>query len=191
MEQSGAAKSIAHAIVKRLGAKRAMLAVVLSCSVLAYGGVSVFVVAFAVYPFGAALFKEADIPKRLLPATIVVGAFTYCMDALPGTPQIQNTIPMKYFNTDLYAAPVFGILGSIIILVAGISYLEWRKRVAQAAGEGYGDNHINEPVLVEETDLPRVWLSVMPLISVLSLTLILQKIVFPNWNIIAWVTKAP
>ena len=191
MEQSGAAKSIAKAIIKRLGAKRAILAVVLSCSVLAYGGVSVFVVAFAVYPFGAALFKEADIPKRLLPATIVVGAFTFCMDALPGTPQIQNTIPMKYFNTDLYAAPVFGILGAIIILVAGVSYLEWRKRVAQKSGEGYGAKHINEPVLVEDTDLPSVWLSVIPLISVLLITLILQKIVFPKWDIIDWVTKAP
>ncbi|WP_443663746.1 GntP family permease, partial [Clostridium sp.] len=105
MEQSGAAKSIAKTIVEKLGKKRAMLSVVLSAAILTYGGVSLFVVAFAVYPFAASIFKEADIPKRLVPATIALGAFTFTMDSLPGTPQIQNSIPMKFFNTDLYAAP--------------------------------------------------------------------------------------
>ncbi|WML37148.1 GntP family permease [Clostridium sp. OS1-26] len=191
MEQSGAAKSIAKAIVGKLGKDRAMVAVILSAAILTYGGVSLFVVAFAVYPFAASIFKEADIPKRLLPATIAVGAFTFTMDAIPGTPQIQNSIPMKFFNTDLYAAPVFGILGSILVLFGGIAYLEWRKRKAQAAGEGYGENHINEPVLVEDTNLPNPLISGLPLVSVLVITLILQKMVFPKWDIMAWVTKAP
>lgn len=191
MEQSGAAKSIAKFIVEKLGKKRAMLSVVLAAAILTYGGVSLFVVAFAVYPFAASIFREADIPKRLLPATIAVGAFTFTMDALPGTPQIQNSIPMKFFNTDLYAAPVFGTLGAIIVLVCGISYLEWRKRVAQAKGEGYGDNHTQEPVLVEEVNLPNPLFSAIPLASVLIVTLVLQKMVFPKWDIISWVTKAP
>lgn len=191
MEESGAAKAIAKAIVKKLGTKQAMLAVVLSCAVLTYGGVSLFVVAFAVYPFAASLFKEADIPKRLLPGTIALGAFTFTMDALPGTPQIQNTIPMKFFNTDLYAAPVFGILGTIMVLGVGMSYLEWRKRQAKAAGEGYGINHSQEPEILEDHSLPNAWLSALPLISVLGVTLILQKMVFPHWNILSWVTKAP
>lgn len=191
MEQSGAAKSIAKAIVGKLGKDRAMVAVILSAAILTYGGVSLFVVAFAVYPFAASIFKEADIPKRLVPATIAVGAFTFTMDALPGTPQIQNSIPMKFFNTDLYAAPVFGTLGSILVLFGGIAYLEWRKRKAQAAGEGYGENHINEPVLVEDTNLPNPLISGLPLVSVLVITLILQKMVFPKWDIMAWVTKAP
>lgn len=191
MEQSGAAKSIARAIVGKLGKKRAILSVVLSAAILTYGGVSLFVVAFAVYPFAASVFKEADIPKRLVPATIALGAFTFTMDSLPGTPQIQNSIPMKFFNTDLYAAPVFGTLGAIIILIGGIAYLEWRKRLAQAKGEGYGDNHINEPVLVEDNNLPNPLLSSLPLISVLAVSLILQKVIFPKWDIISWVTKAP
>lgn len=191
MEESGAAKSIARFIVQKLGKRRAMLAVVLSAAILTYGGVSLFVVAFAVYPFAASIFKEADIPKRLLPATIALGAFTFTMDALPGTPQIQNSIPMKFFNTDLYAAPIFGILGSIIVLVGGIAYLEWRKRSAQAKGEGYGTNHKQEPEIVEETHLPSPLLSVIPLVSVLAVTLILQKMIFPKWDIISWVTQAP
>ncbi|MDQ7093154.1 GntP family permease [Desulfosporosinus sp. PR] len=191
MEESGAAKAIAKAIVQTLGKKQAILSVVLSAAILTYGGVSLFVVAFAVYPFAASIFKEADIPKRLVPATIALGAFTFTMDALPGTPQIQNSIPMKFFNTDLYAAPVFGTLGAIIVLAVGIAYLEWRKRVAQAAGEGYGTNHKNEPELVEDSNLPNPWLSALPLISVLAVTLILQKLIFPQWNIASWVTKAP
>ncbi|WP_425804121.1 GntP family permease [Desulfitobacterium sp. Sab5] len=191
MEESGAAKSIAKAIVRRLGAKQAILAVVLSCAILTYGGVSLFVVAFAVYPFGASLFKEANIPKRLLPGTIALGAFTFTMDALPGTPQIQNTIPMKYFNTDLYAAPVFGTLGAIIVLAVGLFYLEWRKRQAQAKGEGYGSHTLQEPEVVEDANLPSPLLSVVPLIAVLAVTLILQKFIFPNWDISPWAVQAP
>jgi H+/gluconate symporter-like permease len=191
MEESGAAKAIAKAIVQRLGKKQAMLSVVLSAAILTYGGVSLFVVAFAVYPFAASIFKEAGIPKRLVPATIALGAFTFTMDALPGTPQIQNSIPMKFFNTDLYAAPVFGTLGAIIVLIGGIAYLEWRKRTAQAAGEGYGVDHKNEPEIVEDGNLPNALLATLPLISVLAVTLILQKLVFPNWNIASWVTQAP
>ncbi|WP_407344182.1 GntP family permease [Pengzhenrongella phosphoraccumulans] len=191
MEESGAAKAIARAIVSKLGAKNAMLSVVLSAAILTYGGVSLFVVAFAVYPFAASIFKEADIPKRLVPATIALGAFTFTMDALPGTPQIQNSIPMKFFNTDLYAAPVFGTLGAIIIMIGGMSYLEWRKRRAQAAGEGYGVGHKNEPEMVEDRNLPNVALAVIPLVSVLVVTLVLQKFVFPKWDITAAVTAAP
>ncbi|MBU3178298.1 GntP family permease [Clostridium estertheticum] len=191
MEQSGAAKSIAKTIVQKLGKKRAMLSVVLSAAILTYGGVSLFVVAFAVYPFAASIFKEAGIPKRLVPATIALGAFTFTMDALPGTPQIQNSIPMKFFNTDLYAAPVMGILGAIIILTSGMAYLEWRKRKAEAAGEGYGKSHTNEPIMVEDDSLPNALISAIPLVSVLVVTLILQKLIFPNWNIMSWVTKEP
>ncbi len=191
MEESGAAKCIAKAIVDRLGKERAILAVVLSAAILTYGGISLFVVAFAVYPFAATVFKEADIPKRLLPATIALGAFTFTMDALPGTPQIQNSIPMKYFNTDLYAAPVTGIIATIIILGVGLAYLEWRKKSAQAKGEGYGSGHKCEPEFNENEVLPKFLPSLLPLIAVLVVTLVLQKVVFPNWNIVSWATQKP
>ncbi|AHF06180.1 GntP family permease [Desulfitobacterium metallireducens] len=191
MEESGAAASIAKAIVKKLGTKRAILSVVLSCAILTYGGVSLFVVAFAVYPFAANIFKEADIPKRLIPATIALGAFTFTMDALPGTPQIQNSIPMKFFNTDLYAAPVTGILGTLMIFGSGMLYLEWRRRKAQASGEGYGIHSSQEPELIDDSTLPNPFLATIPLISVLVMTLILQKAVFPHWNIVDWAVQAP
>ena len=189
MELSGAAESISKAIIARLGTRHAMLAVVLACAVLTYGGVSLFVVAFAVYPFGAAIFKEADIPKRLLPPTIALGAFTFTMDALPGTPQIQNSIPMKFFNTDLYAAPVFGSFGAALVLTIGLYYLERARRKAMLAGEGYG-NHDHAPVTPERV-LPHPALAILPLLAVLVVTLMLQKMVFPAWDISTWATASP
>ncbi len=191
MEETGAAKSIAKAIVDKLGTKQAILAVVLACMILTYGGVSLFVVAFAVYPFAASLFKQADVPKRLLPGTIALGSFTVTMTSIPGTPQIQNAIPMKFFNTDLWAAPVFGIISTIIILASGMAWLEYRKRKAQASGEGYGNHTLNEPELVDDKDLPNPWVSLVPLVFVLISTLILQKVIFPKWDIASWVTQAP
>lgn len=167
MELSGAASSIAHTIVKALGSNRAILAVVLACSILTYGGVSLFVVAFAVYPFAAAIFREANIPKRLIPGTIALGAFTYTMDALPGTPQIQNIIPTTYFGTDAYAAPVVGIIGAIIVFVGGMAWLERRRKQAVAAGEGYGEGHSNEPELVKTETYMNIWVAILPLALVL------------------------
>ncbi|MBM7654355.1 GntP family permease [Neobacillus cucumis] len=137
VEMSGIAESIAKTIVRLLGAKRAMLTIVLLGAILTYSGVSLFVAVFAIYPFAAQMFKQADIPKRLIPGTIALGAFTFTMDALPGTPQIQNVIPINFFKTDIYAAPTLGIIGAIFVLVLGLLYLESRRRKAEKAGEGY------------------------------------------------------
>ena len=111
-----------------------MLSIVLVCALLTYGGVSLFVVVFAVYPFAAEMFRQSDIPKRLIPGTIALGAFTFTMDALPGTPQIQNIIPTTFFKTNGWAAPWLGVIGAVFILVVGLAYLEWRRRAAAARG---------------------------------------------------------
>ncbi|WP_227977741.1 GntP family permease [Arenimonas daejeonensis] len=111
IEVSGFSKSIVAATIRLFGPERAMLSIVTVCALLTYGGVSLFVVVFAVYPFAAELFRQADIPKRLIPGTIALGAFTFTMDALPGTPQIQNIIPASFFGTDAWAAPVLGTPG--------------------------------------------------------------------------------
>src|SRR3954454_14987851 len=138
METSGAAGVIAAAIARSLGPRRAILAVVLACALLTYGGISLFVVAFAVYPFAAMLFRAADIPKRLIPGAIALGAFTLTMDALPGTPQIQNLIPTRYFGTDAYAAPLVGTLGGAAILAGGLLWLEWRRGASVGGRRGRG-----------------------------------------------------
>ncbi|MCL4746664.1 MAG: GntP family permease [Burkholderiaceae bacterium] len=138
MEDSGAARVIAMRIVDWLGSSRAVLAVVLACAVLTYGGVSLFVVAFAVYPIAVELFRAVDMPKRLIPATIALGAFTFTMTALPGTPAIQNAIPMPYFNTTPFAAPGLGLIGGAVMLLLGTAWLLRRARLAVDAGEGFG-----------------------------------------------------
>src|SRR5215510_3289018 len=145
IELSGFSKSIVSSVIQLVGNQRAMLSIVLVCAILTYGGVSLFVVVFAVYPFAAEMFRQSDIPKRLIPGTIALGAFSFTMDSLPGTPQIQNIIPTTFFKTDTWAAPWLGVSGAIFILAVGLTYLEWRRRSAAAAGEGYGEGHTNEP----------------------------------------------
>ncbi len=102
MDDTGTANSIAMFIAKKVGKGKEIWAIVIAGGIIVYGGVSMFVAAFALYPIGAALFREADIPKRLLPATIGMCTLTFSMSALPGSPQIQNAIPMKYLGTDLF-----------------------------------------------------------------------------------------
>jgi H+/gluconate symporter-like permease len=166
IELSGFSKSIVAATIRVLGAQRAMLSIVVVCALLTYGGVSLFVVVFAVYPFAAELFRQGDIPKRLIPGTIALGAFTFTMDSLPGTPQIQNIIPTGFFGTTTWAAPVLGTLGGIFILVLGLVYLEWRRRVARRAGEGYGTELVNEPAPFAGERLAHPLLALLPLVLV-------------------------
>ncbi|KGI77376.1 GntP family permease [Oleiagrimonas soli] len=166
IELSGFSKSIVAATIGLLGRGRAMLSIVLVCALLTYGGVSLFVVVFAVYPFAAELFRQSDIPKRLIPGTIALGAFTFTMDSLPGTPQIQNIIPTSFFGTTAWAAPWLGTLGGVFILVVGMSYLEWRRRKAARAGEGYGENLVNEPAPFQGGKLANPVIAVLPLVLV-------------------------
>jgi H+/gluconate symporter-like permease len=166
IELSGFSKAIVASVIRVLGSGRAMLSIVIVCALLTYGGVSLFVVVFAVYPFAAEMFRQSAIPKRLIPGTIALGAFSFTMDALPGSPQIQNIIPTTFFKTNTWAAPWLGLIGAIFILITGMAYLEWRRRSALAAGEGYGSDLRNEPEPFEATDLPNPWIALSPLVVV-------------------------
>ncbi|WP_425307276.1 GntP family permease [Ammonicoccus fulvus] len=181
IEMSGFAKAIVTSVIKFVGEKRAILSIVLVCSILTYGGVSLFVVVFAVYPFAAEMFRQSNIPKRLIPGTIALGAFTFTMDALPGTPQIQNIIPTTFFETDAYAAPILGIIGALFVLTLGMVYLEWRRRAAAAKDEGYGEGHTNEPkVYVEGEKLPHGLIAILPLVVVGVMNKVLS-VWIPRW----------
>jgi len=168
IELSGFSRAIVAATIRLVGAKRAILSIVLVCALLTYGGVSLFVVVFAVYPFAAELFRQGNIPKRLIPGTIALGAFTFTMVAFPGTPQIQNIIPTTFFGTTTWAAPILGIFGGGFILFTGLAYLESRRRSALRAGEGYGDTAslVNEPAAFSGDTLPHPLLAILPLIVV-------------------------
>ena len=192
MEDTGSAEVLANATIRKLGSKRAILSVVLSCAAMTYGGVSLFVVAFAVFPIAAAVFRQANLPKRLIPGTIALGAFTFTMTALPGTPAIQNVIPMPYFGTSPFAAPGLGIVTALIMFALGQLWLEYRAR---ATSEGYGDypdtarpaaRVARERSTGEGFDsaeipakLPPLILAALPLVTVVAINLAFTAFVIP------------
>ncbi|AVL54949.1 GntP family permease [Roseobacter denitrificans] len=202
MDDSGSARSIAQWVIARLGTDKAILAVVLCCAVLTYGGVSLFVVAFAIFPIAAALFRDADIPKLLIPGTLALGAFTFTMSALPGTPAIQNAIPMPFFGTTAFAAPVLGIVAGIVMAGLGMAWLNRRASQAARAGEGYGDHDdapkpvdtetharsqgegfdINEIdfAMDEKTDSPGFATAIAPVILVVVTNFLFLQVVVPQ-----------
>lgn len=138
MSVSGYAEDLARWISRALGAQRAILATSIASALLTYGGVSAWVVVFAMFPIAQALFKEAGIPRRLMPAAIALGFFSFAMAALPGSPQIHNAIPTRYFETTTFAAPLLGILGAVVTYAFGLAWLGWRQRKLMDAGESYG-----------------------------------------------------
>ncbi|MGS0736921.1 GntP family permease [Pseudomonas sp. GG8] len=180
IELSGFSRSIVAAAIRLLGTRQAMLVIVLVCALLTYGGVSLFVVVFAVYPFAAEMFRQSDIPKRLIPATIALGAFSFTMDALPGTPQIQNIIPTTFFNTTAWAAPWLGLVGTLFVFCTGMLYLQRQRNKVQRAGEGYGTELRNEPETAENIKLPNPWIALSPLLLVGIMNLLFTRWI-PQW----------
>jgi H+/gluconate symporter-like permease len=138
MDDSGSVTAVADYMTNRLGKGRAMLAVVLAGAIVTYGGVSLFVAFFVLAPMAQALFRAAAIPARLMPAAIALGTSTFTMSALPGTPSIQNAIPMPFFGTTPFAAPGLGIVASLIMLGFGLWWLARAEAKARRKGEGYG-----------------------------------------------------
>jgi H+/gluconate symporter-like permease len=138
MDDSGSVSAVAKFMSESLGERQVMLAVVLAGALVTYGGVSLFVAFFVLAPMAQALFRAAAIPRRLMPAAIILGTSTFTMSALPGTPSIQNAIPMPFFGTTPFAAPGLGVIASLIMLGVGLWWLRRAESSARLAGEGYG-----------------------------------------------------
>lgn len=173
MDASGAAQILARAIATAVGPANAILAVVLACAVLTYGGVSLFVVAFVAWPLARALFAETGLPARLIPATIALGAFTFTMTALPGTPSIQNAIPMATFGTTPFAAPGLGVIAAAAMLGLGMIWLRYRARaLASEAPPAV------PPASPRDVHLS-LWAAVAPILSVGVVTLAMGWVVLP------------
>jgi H+/gluconate symporter-like permease len=202
MDDSGSISSIARYLTERLGTRRTMLSVVLASAVVTYGGVSVFVAFFVLVPMAKEMFKVADIPRRLMPATIGLGAFTFTMSAMPGTPSVNNAIPMAYFGTTAFAAPGLGIIASIIIMVLGMWWLRRAEAAARNAGEGYGAGPevsptVDETVRVQataagdfdpaelqhgghSTSRPPIVIAALPLVVVICTNFLMSLVVLPR-----------
>jgi H+/gluconate symporter-like permease len=192
-------------MTERLGERRAVLAVVLAGALVTYGGVSLFVAFFVLVPMAQALFRAASIPRRLMPAAIALGTSTFTMSALPGTPAIQNAIPMPFFGTTPFAAPGLGIIASAIMLAFGLWWLGRAEAAARRKGDGYGvaegtavDAAANDPVVRElattarefdpaeihhgehSATTPPVARAFLPLIVVLTINLLMSLVVLPR-----------
>ncbi|MBZ6074855.1 GntP family permease [Microvirga puerhi] len=208
MNDSGAVTAIADFMTVRLGKDRAVLAVVLAGALVTYGGVSLFVAFFVLVPMAQALFRAADIPRRLAPAAIILGSSTFTMTALPGTPAIQNAIPMPFFGTTPFAAPGLGLIAAAIMFGVGLWWLRRAEASARRAGEGYGegtdpalgvvihDETVRERVTTaREFDPaeirhgrsspapPPIFLAALPLVVVVSVNLLMSLVILPRLDV--------
>jgi len=179
MEDSGAAISIGYKFIDWFGAKRAMLVVFLATCALTYGGVSLFVVVFAIAPIIMVLFKAADIPRRLAMGPLLAGAATLTMTCLPGTPQLTNVVPTSFLGTTLTAAPGLTMIGAALFLVLEYAYLIWEERRLKAAGE-----HFTFPAgkdlsayQIDRDKLPPALQSFIPMIIVVGMIVGLRTII--------------
>lgn len=180
MEYTGSARAVAEWLTKTVGSKRAILGVILGCAVLTYGGISLFVVVFAMYPLAVALFREANISRKLIPDAIALGSFTFTMTAIPGTPQIQNLIPTDYFFTSPTAAPIMGITAAVFMFGLGYAYMVWREKTMTAKGEVFTEPQNIKDKEVAYDKLPNPFVAILPLLTVI-LTLNLS---FIKWDIV-------
>ena len=186
MDLTGSARSLANKLVGLIGSKFAVLAVVLPCLLMTYGGISLFVVVFVIYPMGYAIYRDADLPRTLLPGAIAFGAFGITMTAIPGTPQIQNIIPTNYYGTTAAAAPIMGIVAALAIGVPGYLYLEWRVRQARKKGLHFVEDEKHQ--VGAETEHPKWhWLcGLVPLVVVVLMLNVLPNVLrnagLADWN---------
>jgi len=171
MDESHAATSIALAMLRKWGKKRVLWITTLSCALLTYGGVVVFVVIFAIYPLGLRLLEQTNLPKRLLGGSVCLGAGTFTLTALPGTPSIQNVIPSVYLGTDLYAGGWLGLLGGLIMFGLGIWYLERERLRAYENGESFELGPKDQILEIGKEDFkyPHWLIASTPLITVLTI----------------------
>ncbi len=173
MEESGSADSVSRWIVGKLGMKHAVLAIVLACAVLTYGGVSLFVVAFSVYPMALSLFKQADLPRRFIPATLAFGSVTFTMTSA-GSPEVQNWIPIKYLNTSPWAAWEVSLVVAVFMATFGFWWLKRMLKKATENGEFF-EARPGDPKS-DKTHLPNPVLSLIPLLLVLVTSFLLHDI---------------
>ena len=166
MEDSGAADSVAHWVVAKLGMRHAALAVIMACAILTYGGVSVFVVAFSVFPMALSLFKEANLPRRFIPAALAFGSVTFTMTSA-GSVEIQNFLPMEYLGTTQFAGWQVSIFVALFMALSGIWWFERMMKRAVSAGECY-DERTDDPPQKSYDNLPNPFLGLIPLVSVLG-----------------------
>ncbi|MDR1475681.1 MAG: hypothetical protein LBI30_04180 [Holosporales bacterium] len=172
LKKSGYGKVIAYWLVEKVGRDQAVLSTVLLCATLTYSGVSLFVITFVVYPVIKPLFQCANLPKRLIPAAIAFGSFTFTMTAFPGSSSVVNVMPTGFFHTDAYAASVLGIVCGSAMFVIGMAWFNYRIKQADLLQEGYLEGFVfEEQELIDRND-PFI-VAILPLIIIIAAGLLL------------------
>ena len=175
MNVSGSATSIAYQFIDWFGKKKVLLVCFLITVVLTYGGVSLFVVVYAMAPIMFTLFKEANLPRHLTMAIIIAGSATLSMTALPGTPALTNVIPTQFLGTTLTAAPVFGIIASIAFFIMILTYLNICEKKARANNEYWTYPEGVDPSQYEIEDrskLPSSVKAFLPMIILMAIIIV-------------------
>lgn len=171
MEDSGAAKAIAGKLLSLVGHKGpfyVLFSVAVITLLLTLGGVSMFVVIFTVMPIARPLFKQMNIPWHLFIAAFIFGIGSLSMTMVPGSPSIQNIMPTKYLGTTPMAAPLLGIICSILIMTLNAWYMHWQLKKAHTKGEGYADSapsNVKEEI-ADTKILPGFLVSLVPPLAV-------------------------
>lgn len=178
MDKSGAAKSIANAIMGVAGKKGPyfiLLGIALVGAILTYAGVSMFVAMFALIPLARPMFKEANIPWHLFCAAWSLGACSFTMAMIPGVPAVAWINAANGCGVSLTAAPVMGIVGSVIAIVVSCLYIKFALKRAEAKGETYAQTAgVEEEAAadVEDRKLPNLGLSLLPLVALIAIIII-------------------
>lgn len=169
MQDTGMAASIARGISSKLGPRFAIPCVFFVSALLTYGGVSLFVVVFVVYPIALQLFKEANITRIIIPGAIAAGAFTWAAFCLPGSPQAGPIVATQNLGTNLMVLPWLGVVCAIFMCAMQLVFMNYLHKSAVKKGLGFEADEKTEALIsrLDSMKLPNFFISLVPMLVVL------------------------
>ncbi len=188
IDVSGAAQSIAQKILQKTGTDKPfpiLVALFIITAVLTYGGLSLFVVVFVLVPLAKPLFKQLNIAWNLIAIPIMLGLGTFTMTMLPAAPSIQNVVPTAYLGTTLTAAPLLGIIGTVVAIAFGLWYMKSMLNKSMARGETFADFEVSGTNDNVKTEIPSFFMSILPILLLIVIIIVGSAFEIPNIILIA------
>ena len=173
MQLTGACETIADRFVKWFGKKHILTVLTVFCFLLCYGGVSFFVIMFAIAPIGFSLFEELNIPRKMIIVSTAAGAGAFVL-AAPGSPQIQNVIPTS-MGTTLMAAPILGIimtLSGMALSIVLVEYIFKREMRMVESGQAVGWEGGEQKYTRSQETTPNIVGGFLPLVVVIAIIIL-------------------
>ncbi|MEH7414398.1 GntP family permease [Neobacillus drentensis] len=188
VDVSGAAQSIAEKILEKTGKDKPfpiLVALFVITAILTYGGLSLFVVVFVLVPLAKPLFKQLNIAWNLIAIPFMLGLGTFTMTMLPATPSIQNVVPTAYLGTTLTAAPLLGIIGTVVAIAFGLWYMKSMLNKSIASGETFADFEVSDTTNELKKDVPSFFMSILPIVLLIVIIIVGSILKIPNIILIA------